>query len=74
MPYSELVGWSKYLAHEPHNSTEIQLALIAQIANNSMGGKLKLDEALITSYKPPKQLKDSTITNEQVLAVFNGFK
>ena len=55
MSVGELHGWYKYLSLEPANSVEIQSALIAQVANNAMGGKAKLKDMLITSYESRKE-------------------
>lgn len=54
MSINELREWAEYLSQEPVNSTEIQLALLTSVAANMMGGKSKIDDFLITSYKPPK--------------------
>lgn len=55
MSVGELHGWSKYLSLEPSNSIEIQSALIAQVANNAMGGKAKLKDMLITTAESRKE-------------------
>lgn len=52
MSIVELRGWAEYLSMEPTNSTEIQLALLTSVVANMMGGKSKIDDFLITSYKP----------------------
>jgi hypothetical protein len=51
MSYDELRGWAKYLAKEPVNSIEAQLALVAQVSANSFGGKAKFDDMFFTNYK-----------------------
>jgi len=58
MPISELYGWAEYLSYEPANSVEIQTALVAQVANNAMGGKATLDDMLITQQKKEKTVED----------------
>ena len=55
MSIGELHGWSKYLSLEPANSVEIQTALVAQVANNAMGGKAKLKDMLITTAESRKE-------------------
>ena len=54
MDYEELLGWANYLAHEPINSVEMQLAQLTQVVSASFGGKITFDEALFTQYKAPK--------------------
>lgn len=54
MSIVELREWSTYLQFEPVNSTEIQLALLTSVCANMLGGKSKIDDFLITTYKPPK--------------------
>lgn len=64
MSASEYYGWSQYLSVEPTNSVEIQSALVAQVANNAMGGKAKLADMLITSHQSNKEnTTDDTIAN-----------
>lgn len=58
MSVGELYGWSKYLAEEPANSVEIQSALIAQVANNAMGGKATLEDMLITYHKKEESIEE----------------
>lgn len=55
MSIGEFHGWAKYLNLEPHNGVEVQTALVAQVANNAMGGKAKLKDMLITSYDSNKK-------------------
>ena len=79
MSIGELHGWAKYLSLEPHNSMEIQTALVAQVANNAMGGKAKLKDMLITSYNgepksPEEELLSSRPSDEAVMAAFGVFK
>lgn len=58
MTVSELQGWANYLQLEPYNSIEIQSALIAQVANNAMGGKAKLSDMLITQHVKEKTIEE----------------
>lgn len=68
MSMSELHSWVEYLSKEPTNSIEIQLALLTTVVANMMGGKKKLDDFLITAYKPEK---DSVfVPEEQVVSIF----
>lgn len=55
MSINELEGWAEFLSREPNNSVEIQLALLTTVVANMMGGKKKIDDFLITEYKPPKE-------------------
>ena len=58
MTVSELHGWAQYLLEEPPNSVEIQTALVAQVANNAMGGKATLEDMLITRKKKETTIDD----------------
>ena len=58
MTVSELHGWAQYLSEEPPNSIEIQTALVAQVANNAMGGKATLEDMLITRKKKETTIDD----------------
>jgi hypothetical protein len=74
---SELRGWIKYLALEPYNSVEIQLALVSTVANNAMGGKAKLEDMLITQRNIDDKDEDVTSTRpttNQVAFAFGAFK
>lgn len=72
MPYSEYVGWQKYLSIEPWNSIEIQSALIATVQSNSMGGKSKIEDMLITQKKHSSKPDDKPMSGTEVLSVFKG--
>lgn len=71
MSYKELVGWSKYLAHEPVNSTEVQLALLSQIVSSFGGGKAKLNDLLITQYKGKSKDVSSFASEDDVARIFS---
>lgn len=79
MSVGELHGWSKYLALEPANGVEIQTALVAQVANNAMGGKAKLKDMLITAYESQKEttIEDmvaSRPSDDAVKFAFSAFR
>lgn len=77
MSMSELHQWALYLSLEPHNSVEIQTALVAQVANNAMGGKAKLEDMLITQHREKKDENDlvaSRPSDDAVMAAFGIFK
>ena len=65
MTASELHGWAKYLSLEPSNSVEIQTALVAQVANNAMGGKASLQDMLITSHAAKKEKTIDDMVSER---------
>lgn len=67
MSMSELREWAEFLSKEPVNSVEVQLALLTTIVANMMGGKKKIDDFLITSYKEDKPMYAS---EESVSAIF----
>ena len=69
MSVSELQRWALYLQQEPTNSIDIHLAQIAQILAIQGGVKnKKLDDFLITGYKPKKE----PVSNKAILEVFKG--
>lgn len=67
----ELNSWVKYLAVEPFNSTEIQLALNTQAQVNSVGGKSSVDDLLITQYRHDKHTKKKSPSNAAIRAAFS---
>lgn len=74
---SELQGWVAYLALEPSNSNELQSTLIAQMINNSNGGKAKFEDLLITDAMSNYRRTTTTTTfasDDDVRAVFSIFK
>jgi len=73
MTSAELHGWGKYLSLEPHNSVEIQTALVAQVANNAMGGKASLKDMLITQYSKQKTVEDEIASRPDDNAVKLAF-
>lgn len=73
MSISELREWAMYLQQEPTNSTEIQLALLTSVAANMMGGKSKIDDFLITSYRPPKDDTPQFASEEEVTKALMAF-
>ena len=71
MSVNEFNGWKRYLEHEPTNSVEVQLALIAQMMASFMGTKKpKLEDYLITQFKERKPQQEP-ITGKQILAIFS---
>ena len=68
MSSKELTGWYKYLATEPQNSTEIQLALLAQLVMSFMGNKTTLKEMLITQHDFVSKIKEETFSSEDDIA------
>jgi hypothetical protein len=72
MTSKELRGWSQYFALEPDNSVEIQLALLAQIVNNALGGKLKIKDALITRQETTNKEMPTAPTSDQIKSVFSA--
>lgn len=77
MTTSELHGWAKYLSIEPANSVEIQTALVAQVANNAMGGKAKLTDMLITQHRKEKTIESEVAKRPDAKTVdfiFSAFK
>lgn len=73
MTSAELHGWSQYLSLEPDNSSEIQMALVAQVANNAMGGKASLKDMLITRHSKPKTVEDEMASRPDDNAVKLAF-
>lgn len=73
MSYRELVGWQKYLAEEPANSIEIQLALLSQLVSSFGGGKHKITDFLITQYdeKKHKATEPTFTSEEEIIRVFS---
>ena len=72
MSMNEINGWSKYLAQEPSNSIEIQLALISQQIAAFGGAKnTKLKDFLITQVQPDK-FKKEPVSKNQILSVFGS--
>ena len=75
---SELQGWVAYLALEPSNSNELQSTLIAQMINNSNGGKAKFEDLLITdamsNHKRTNADSKHFASDADVKAVFSIFK
>ena len=75
---SELQGWVAYLALEPSNSNELQSTLIAQMINNSNGGKAKFEDLLITdamsNHKRTNADSKHFASDDDVKAVFSIFK
>lgn|GEM_PF-4032978 len=71
MSQKELIGWSKYLALEPFNSTEIQLALLSQMVSSFGGGKSKLQDFLITQYKGKPSTTPEFASEESILQAFS---
>lgn len=73
MSVKEINGWIKYLAVEPSNSIEIQLALISQQISSALGSKKQyaLKDFLITQYAGKPKLKTPP-TKHQILSVFQG--
>lgn len=61
-----------YLQKEPDNSVELQLALLAQMVNNALGGKMKFKEALITR-KYDKSYNSEPTSAETIKNVFSVF-
>lgn len=73
MSIVELRGWSEYLSMEPTNSVEIQLALLTSVVGNLMGGKTKIDDFLITSYRPPRDDTLQFASEEEVARALMAF-
>lgn len=48
MSHREFLEWDKYLSQEPHNSIEIQLALLTTVLANVNGNKSSISDFLIT--------------------------
>ena len=73
MSVREINGWIKYLAVEPFNSVEIQLALISQQISSGLGSKKQhtLKDFLITQYAGKPKPKTPP-TKHQILSVFQG--
>lgn len=73
MSVREINGWIKYLAVEPSNSIEIQLALISQQISSALGSKKQyaLKDFLITQYAGKPKPKTPP-TKHQILSVFQG--
>ena len=73
MSTKEINGWIKYLAVEPFNSVEIQLALISQQISSGLGSKKQhtLKDFLITQYAGKPKPKTPP-TKHQILSVFQG--
>lgn len=74
MSAKEVNGWMHYFQLEPFGGERIQLALVAQVANNALGGKAKLDDLLLTMYNPKRvaSIDSPPVTNEQVKAIFGS--
>lgn len=73
MTSKELNSWARYFQHEPTNSVEIQLAYLTYKVSDYMGAKnKKVEDYIITSYRPPKKDQEPTITSEQLLSAW-GF-
>lgn len=73
MSISELREWTIYLQQEPTNSVEIQLSLLTSVVANMMGSKSKIDDFLITSYRPPKDNTTHFASEEEVAKALMAF-
>ena len=71
MSNKELEEWFYYFSYEPHNSLEIQSALNATISSNSFGGKSKLEDMIITQYKPIRE-KETFVSDSNVGSIFSS--
>ena len=69
----EFSGWIKYLAQKPPDVQEIQMAILATIVSNALGGKAKV-EKFILSGKNNKSDKPGgdAISPESVKTLFRG--
>lgn len=69
MSYRELLEWDKYFAQEPHNSTDVQLALLTTVLANVNGNKKSISDFLITQYATQEE-KPLFEPEENVFAAF----
>ena len=72
MSRNEVNEWALYFQIEPHNSTEIQLALMAQLKAISMGNKdTSVNEFLITTHKEKQEEKEVFADDNSVKSIFS---
>ena len=67
---SEYIGWLSYLRYEEPDVTEIQLATLAMLVSNAVGGKAKAKDFLVR--KPDKVPSDKVMSMEAVKGIFSG--
>jgi hypothetical protein len=65
MTAQEFEEWKVYMAHEPYNPLELQLASLLTMMSNYLGGKRKVDDFMVSSKinKPQKPLSGKELDN-----------